>query len=271
MKKLKFRSAAIFILLFAFMSCADSDSSSEKNGDDGSQNLNEADIIFSDDFESGDLFLNESKWTEKASVSITKTKDGNSVADFTFKGSSDLADDAMSELRFDLGKLYTEIWIRFDLYIPSNYEHRDGVSTDNNKFFRMWPETYNDAEKVGASLMRNNDEIGGSSMAIDYSKQADWGLSLAAGGIVQRFITDADLGKWMEVKLYVKTSEGDSPAHIAIFKNRELFIEKQVALDYNPDVNGLRYGYLLGWSNSGFNEDTHLYIDNIYFTTKDPD
>lgn len=264
----------LFLVVLFLFSC-ESDNSNSKNNDsnDSPVNIEEANIIYSDDFESGDFFLNgtESIWTDKALVSICVLEDKNSVADFNFKGSSDLSKDAMSELRFDLGKLYTEIWIRFDLFIPKNYKHRDGISTDNNKFFRLYPETYDDSEKIGASLMKNTDGNGGSSMAIDYSKQADWGLSLAAGGIAQNFITDVDLGEWMQVKICVKTAEGDTPAYIAIYKNKSLFIEKSVALDYDPDINGLRYGYLLGWSNSGFDEDTHLLIDNIFFTTKDPD
>ncbi len=32
------------------------------------------------------------------------------------------------------------------------------------------------------------------------------------------------------------------------------------------EKHGYRFGYMLGWSNSGFNEETHLLIDNVVFS-----
>lgn len=217
-----------------------------------------AEIIFEDDFESGSF---ASFWSDKAYVSISGevSKESSYSARFHFKG-GESGDDAMSELRFDLGQLYTELLIDFDLYIPMNYVHRDDVSTDNNKFFRLWPNDYDDREKLGASLMYSPS---GSKMAIDYSKQADWSLSLAAGGMVDRFISETDLGKWMHVTLSIYAAHSPTPAYIGIYKNGKMCIEKTVPLDYDLAVNGYRFGYLLGWANSGFDEDTDIYIDNV--------
>lgn len=275
---------SLFLFQLGLLACTDASASDSSeniepyspesiiSAEQPSINLETAKVIYTDNFNSGDFALNDDStiWTDKAMVSIVELKDGNKAADFNFKGNHDLSADAMSELRFDLGKLYTEFWMQFDVYIPKNYTHRDGESTDNNKFFRLWPETYSDSEKIGASLMRDKSNFG-SLIAIDYSKQADWGLSLAAGGTASDYISINDLGKWIRVKVYIKTASTSSFAEIAIYKNGSLFIQDSPALDYNPSVNGVRYGYLLGWSNSGFDEDTHILIDNFYITENEPD
>jgi len=225
------------------------------------------DVIYEDNFESGAF---NPFWTDRAYVYMSSsntqsTKEqsryGQFAAQFLFKGGAS-GEDAMSELRFDLGQIYPELTISFDLYIPDNYVHRDDVSTDNNKFFRLWPNEYNDKEKVGASLMY---EPTGSKMAIDLVLREDWGLSLAGGGTAGRFITNSDLGKWMHVDLSVYSGDGDDYAYLSIYKNGDKFIEYSQALDYDPTVRGYRYGYLLGWANSGFEEDTRLMIDNVVF------
>jgi hypothetical protein len=35
--------------------------------------------------------------------------------------------------------------------------------------------------------------------------------------------------------------------------------------------NGFNNGYILGWSNSGFNTDTDFYLDNVMFATSAAD
>ena len=35
-------------------------------------------------------------------------------------------------------------------------------------------------------------------------------------------------------------------------------------------MNYLNQGYLLGWANSGFDKDTHIFIDDVRFYDTDP-
>lgn len=88
-------------------------------------------ILFSDGFESGNLraTLGSAMWgaAENVSISSAVAKTGSYAAKFHFAGSSDLSADSWSELRFDLGKLTTEVWIQFDLYIPPNFKHQKPI------------------------------------------------------------------------------------------------------------------------------------------------
>lgn len=124
----------IGISSITFLSCEEDDTTMKEE-----EEKTDIGIIFADDFSSGDLtYTNGSaKWQSPRKVNIAE-KDGNKVADFTFVGSSDLSKDAFAELRFDLGKVYSELWLTYDLFIPSNYHHRDAISSDNNKMFRLW-------------------------------------------------------------------------------------------------------------------------------------
>ena len=53
---------------------------------------------------------------------------------------------------------------------------------------------------------------------------------------------------------------------LRVYKNGQLFLESVEIPNHDGETtSGYRYGYLLGWANSGFNDDTVLYIDNVKF------
>lgn len=105
-----------------------------------------------DGFESGSIAGPLWIGTTSVSASADRAHAGSYAARFRFAGNTALDADAFSELRFDLGAVYPELWVRYRLYIPDNYIHRDATGSDNNKFIRLWGSTYDDLEKVGASL-----------------------------------------------------------------------------------------------------------------------
>lgn len=231
-------------------------------------------VIFQDDFSSGgfDKTNGGARWTSRVDVNIASSPNvvGPNSAKFTFKGSSDLSEDAFSEMRFDLGGLYKELWIQFYLYVPDNYYHRDATSTDNNKVLRLWPADYNNNEKVGLSAWRGSG--GGSTMIADWSSQGD-GIG-PKGDRYSSFITSADRGRWMKLKVHVIAAASSSvPGSIRVWKNDELIIDNYQIMDsyYGGEPHAYRYGYLLGWSNSGFNETTNMYIDGVIFATSEND
>jgi len=87
----------------------------------GITNLLAQTLIVSDDFENGLAgFWGSTPWTE---VSDELPKDGGYSLKFKFNGVPE-GEDSWAEARFDLGDYYEELTIKFDLYIPSNYEHR---------------------------------------------------------------------------------------------------------------------------------------------------
>jgi len=230
-----------------------------------------AEVIFTDDFSSGDLSksLGSASWGHATRVDVSGAQNivgPSSAARFTFEGSSDLSRDAMSELRFDLGKIYQEVWIQYYLYVPSNYYHRDASGSDNNKMLRIWGQNYSDGEKVGLSTWP---ESSGASRVM-----ADWSLRGQSigqkGDRYSSFISSSDRGKWMKIRVQVSAarSTGDYGT-IRVWKNDELVINNYQTVDnyHSGEPHGYRYGYLLGWSNSGFNETTLMYIDGVTFAT----
>ena len=226
-------------------------------------------IIFADGFNTGDLSHAEgdARWTSTKEITIVENS-GNFVADFRYEGSSDLSADAFAELRFDLGEVYPELWLQYDLYIPAHYHHRDAESSDNNKMLRLWHTEYSDEEKVGFSAWQNTN--GFSTATADWRKIGE-GIG-SKGARVDDFITADDLGKWMSLKVYVKAATANAPGTFKLWKNGELVMDNEDILEnYATDEeHGYRKGYLLGWSNSGFNEETHLLIDNVVFSENDP-
>jgi len=224
-----------------------------------------AGIVASDNFEAGDW---AAFWgsTVYATVASDLSKDGGYAAKLTYPGVA-IDEDGWAELRFDLGVPYEELSIRFDLYIPGNYKHRDAPGGDNNKFFRLWSETYADLEKVGAGFLRQG-SVGESSIGTDYRRYADWGVST---GVVEAgdFVTMDDVGKWMAVVIYVKAATDLAPAEVRIYKNGKLHLDDAPSLNYKAGTQGYRYGYLLGWANSGYTEKTSFYIDNVEFHNND--
>lgn len=234
--------------------------------------------FFSDGFETGNLSYTQggASWGASAASS-----DGSSVTlvsgagnpgyglVFSYAGEADLAQTSRCEQFFDLGALYTEVTIEFDLYIPagtesyggSAYVHRDSTDSDNNKFIRLWHTTESvDEEKVGASLFR---------VTGDYSDiNAEWGAAMGVNGQPSAsFIRASDLGTWINVRFYAKAPSAAANGTIKIWRNGVLIIDRTALVDsYNAsELHAYRYGYLLGTANSGFTDTTKFVIDNVKF------
>lgn len=233
-----------------------------------------SEVIFQDDFSGGNLSKTQSgaQWGPNVSVSVVSSPSivNENSARFSYDGSSDLSKDAFSELRFDLGKLYPELWLQFHLHVPANYEHRDAQGTDNNKILRLWGASYNDNEKLGLSTWLGSS--GSSQMIADWNRQGQ-GIG-PKGQAYSSFITSADRGKWMKVRVQViAASSSTRPGTIKVWKNDELVIDNHQIVDNyaSGEPHAYRYGYLLGWSNSGFNVNTDFHVDGVVFATSSAD
>ena len=168
--------------------------------------------------------------------------------------------DAWAEMRFDLGQIFTRVDIHYDLFIPSNYAHRDATGPDNNKFFRLWPTDYGDLQKVGASL---GYDAGYSKIGEDYVTAGNTSISTNVTS-TNGFVTADDLNAWMAVKIVVIAPTDSQAGVIEIYKNNVLFHSSN-SVQYHAGTQGYRHGYLLGWANSGFTNTTYLHIDNLKF------
>ncbi len=229
-------------------------------------------VLLKDTFESGSLNSPTSGGSWGSATNVTNSANGgyNSqhAAKFNFIGNTSTASnaDAFSELRFDLGKLSSTVWVQFQLYIPSNYVHRNAESTDNNKFIRLWGSDYNNVEKVGLSTWPTSN--GGSKLIADWNNGGGIGPK---GSQHSDFITSSDLGKWMTIKIQFVAATSTQPGTLNLWKNGVKVIDNTGTVDSyrSGEPHAYRYGYLLGWSNSGFTQTTSILIDDVTFATSE--
>jgi len=219
-------------------------------------------IIAEDNFESGRL---SSVWNGPRADMVVRlpasTGRSGYAMEFFYPGVAD-NEDGWAEARFDLKADYAKLAIEFDLFVPSNYFHRvPGDRTNNNKFFRLWQRTYDDVEKLGASMMSEGSS-GNSTIGSDYRIESSWGISTAITES-RSFITSADRGKWMSIRIEVIAATDTTNGSIKIYKNDALHLSDTKIKNHVRGTQGFRYGYLLGWANSGFSQDTRLYVDNL--------
>lgn len=187
------------------------------------------------------------------------------------------ANESWTEKRFSLGAAYPDLWIRFHARVPINFKHRNSRPS-NNKLFAIWMDDYEN-KGDGATVVWNywHDGYGGSELAFVINE----GGRVASGGQSQhfQFIDDSlDRGRWMEIVIHVKASTSPSSYDgvVELFRrwqgesNFIRFHEKydaKLSLPANGPA-GWSAGYLLGWSNPGFDSDTEWLIDNFTLSSE---
>lgn len=233
--------------------------------------------LFSDDFETGDRSHTENNagWTNATSTTVTAdiARSGSHALAFHFEGSS--SGDAWAEQRFDLGTNLSDVYIRFYIYFPANYAHRN-VSPNNNKVIRIWSDPANysgDDIKMGASLARDASGISQlfPEMNATYSSgwQPDYNGSMEAliSMLGSWTLSPADLEKWICFEFHFKrdSGQGDGAFEFWVDGERQFGSTAISFKNAPPSPDYFRSGYLLGWSNSGFDEYTTIYIDDVAF------
>jgi hypothetical protein len=226
-------------------------------------------IIFSDDFSSGNFnhAVGDAYWNDTTSgivIAASPTDAGNLAAKFSFNPVN-----VNRELRFDLGDLFTELWIKYDLFIPLNYFASFGISENgNNKIIRLWGNEYGDWDKVGFSTY-----VKFPGQTHTYA-QVDWdftntGAIGAFGPIAPDFIEQADAGTWMTIKIHAKAATLSANGTFNVWKNGVKVLDTTSIIDnYWPSgTHAYRYGYLMGWANSSIAQTTDFYIDNVIIGT----
>jgi hypothetical protein len=190
---------------------------------------------------------------------------------FTFGGGPS-GDDAWSEQRFRLGRLLSEVYLRWYQYFPSGavtglgpkYVHRDDVGSDNNKFLKLWDEDYLNY-KLSAGFSTNPTSGGNSVMIPEYGNNGH-GVGLFGQQYDLYGITDARRGRWIRVDIHVKTATAANNDGVI-----EMWVDgvKTISNTHLPMYpeggvgNYIKSGYLMGWSNSGFNLTSSTWIDDF--------
>ena len=219
----------------------------------------------------------------------TKTLDdrsytGTKALRFRFPGDPDPSAMAMSEQRFTLGSQETEMWWRYKLWIPANYQHRIGSGANNNKgLLMLWSQGYSSGPTVSLHFGTPNDFVDGTS-ASNPNGSVIYAAWRQENGVLRNFYNENNLsenhknnmdptkgiraehfGQWNDIVVHVKAATNDAPYDGAVqaWVNDESMYNVTNATNYFPSNNYWDEGYLLGWANSGFDEETDLYIDDI--------
>jgi hypothetical protein len=193
--------------------------------------------------------------------------------------------------------------MKYDIYIPSNYNHRSDGTSNNKGFMHLWagiasgyrgdtrtapilgPNFHPNGNGTSNIRMWAGARVNGSTVTLDYH----WGYGdgiietdhtwaeLGLQGYNANAITQNDFGKWMTITIHAKKASiaNNDGIYELWKKDWEGAQTKLIDIPDGPwwhtkpdgtDGTGFQYGYLLGWANSGWNEDTTLYIDNIEFS-----
>ncbi|MHB8346841.1 MAG: heparin lyase I family protein [Acidiferrobacterales bacterium] len=241
--------------------------------------------LFQDGFESGNLSHTENniEWASSASTSVNSVNPltGSYSLQFYYKAVPPGKDD-WSEQRIELyhpyntakalagGNEYTDLWFKYDLYIPSNYYHRiqPNGRTDNNKFFALYRDPYTvPGFQVNFSTEPNGS--GGSNIEVHYMRNGvdQTPLSPWSG---RNFITSADLGHWHMIVIHIKAPTGNDTDNgvMQLWKDGKQIVDITNLNDWGgTSKNYFNAAYLLGWANSGYTRTTIFYIDNFVIST----
>ena len=259
------------------------------------------DPIFADGFESGDFSHSENgfRWARPNRTSIVRDDgcavhidpprcvEGNPGEWENGPGDSGRhsmrfrypAGEAMSEQRFSIGGAYEEIWIRYWLRVPINFNmNPQGPNSSNNnqKFFALWQDGYS-TQGTGGNIQWNfwrQSENGGARFTFSMSRD-----SLGGGhhGHYADFMLPEDAGRWMQVVLHAKTASGndtlDGEARIwrrwedeAAFTLISESTGRGFAIPESGPA-GWQAGYIMGWANSTYVENTEFLLDDFVIST----
>jgi hypothetical protein len=258
---------------------------------------------FSDGFETGTRAASKNGygWSmvqtsgggDAVGVASGVARTGSYSMKFTYGGNADLCDDAFAEQRFTLGENLREVWFEYYVFFPAGgtaagprFNHRlpscaamndpNGVDT-NNKFFALWDLDYRNVNTMFLLEYRRRDSQssyiynmwGGRGTAYVMQHNGTEGVGQYNG-----FLTDANRGRWMQVRIHARLSDTKEASNGFVsvwFDGVRRINETGIPLmSTDPVGNFFRNGYLMGWSNSGFDQNTSMYVDDFQIFRSSP-
>lgn len=278
MKPMKMKMIAISATLGVVAGCGLNLVPGPTNSASAAEPAKEAGVIFHDSFESGDLSKQGEagfKWTHdnRTAVITASNRDGQPPEAATGEHALRfryVAGQAMSEQRFELGEAYPEIWMRFALRVPTNYAHPE--SGKNQKLFRIWMDDYTPVfSKAGMEFRAAGDD--GDSYF--YMKA---GHNFRDRDRAPFIDVPGDRGRWMQLVIHLKVNSAPG-AEDSVFQvwrrwaGEGNFTKTHDKRDFNIDVpedgsRGFTHGYLMGWANSAYPEDTEWLLDDFTLSTE---
>lgn len=238
--------------------------------------------VFEDGFESGDVSHTENGYEWGNSVNMTVVADaartGSHGLRLTHPAKAD-GDDSVAQINLNFGAQVTEVWIELWMRVPDNYFHRDSEGADNNKFFQIYGDSRKNPD-VGIIAEVQHWVGEGDSDGIRYLPHetgdiegSQWREHKDVEPILQ-----SEQGQWIRWRWHIKTSEetsteGPWDGIVEVWKGSRLLFSDTGVPIRNDDPNrqdGMDIMRLLGWSNSGYDEDTSFDFDDLKIYTSNP-
>ena len=250
--------------------------------------------LFADGFESQDLSASSASvntvnfaWTDSNRSSVLTQVDASTarrvfpvafIEDYTdgrdvtakngsySMGLEYAANTEMAEQRFSFDA-QDEVWIRYWTRVPENFYQ----GTMNNKWMSIWQGAVGDYDSFGTLTWQTRPTSGGNAQLV-----VSDGGSLGSELLGTPFIDiSTDLGRWMQVVIHIKgATSGSSNDGLLQFYRRWEDEESFTLMQENTGLirqynNGAGYahGYIFGWANDPYDEDTWWLVDDFEMST----
>lgn len=241
-------------------------------------NISHAAPYFQDSFEGGNKTHTENGagWLSSGS-NVTVSTDTARTGSYSLKlayPATTSGTDSSAEQRFTLGSAKNDVYIRYYIKFPSNYFIR-ADNPSNNKMIELWGEESNystDTQLTGSEAWNTASGVAelGPTAYMNSSKQ----LSYLSGSVYNHIwwsgvlnswiLTSNDLNKWLCFEWHFKKDTGAGDGALEFFVDG---VKKWGSTSLHfagaPTSSYFKTGYLLGWSNSGFAQNTTIYIDDV--------
>lgn len=192
------------------------------------------------------------------------------------------ANENWSEQRFGISSENPELWVSYWMRVPENFQHKSADQT-NNKLLALWMDGYEghgDGPTVVWQFRQSTND--GSSISTVYHWGPDTGASGRHSGEASgngTFIrVPEDQGNWMHLVFRIVASSSTSADDGVIQAWRRWADENEYDMLHdqtdarlgfpNSNVNGFSAGYLMGWANAPYAEDTEFLIDDFKLSTE---
>jgi hypothetical protein len=243
--------------------------------------------VFYDGFESGDIRgAIGGEWFAPASRRVVGSHPHSGTYSLIGRhpAREDLRDSS-DEIRAHVFNGSHENWVEWYLWIPGNYAHRaQSRGGENNKYFlvsgrddpfewrtppgnwAIWFE-WERSENPGA-ISKTRVKYG-----VEGTRLFENPLGTHRSAPFRDVILESDRATWVHFCVYVKTATNQAAADGAfhLFKNGDTIITNYDmplgGVDSSQVLSGLVLG---GWANSGYDEQTDFYVDDVSVYTSDP-
>lgn len=210
---------------------------------------------------------------------------------FKFGGNTSLADDAFVEKNFKIPDV-TRLFVGVDVDTDAAYFHRDAEGADNNKVIRLFggpAGSTRDAAygaalevKTGSSTLPSSTGVSNLLMEFGTKTYSTGNYSLGPWAPFLRSSSSVKIGWWVQVATQLFTTklpsyngtigtnapvQGDGQVKIWI-NQKSVFNRTDLPLMTPGGYNRFQYGYLFGWSNSGFTTTTILRVRRFVIATE---